>query len=102
MLLKDDFNKRAISGIQANLGPANVTLPTLEAVLRLTGMNVLPFNDAKTTAFVDAVAAGVTGMSRANISIIQVWFIKVYFALTQCDGHCVTWSGEKVYSVQLA
>jgi hypothetical protein len=62
-----------IAGAQANLGPANVTMPTLEAVIRLTGINVLPFNDAKTTAFVEAVAAGVTGMARANVSIVQVF-----------------------------
>jgi hypothetical protein len=54
------------------LGPATVSAPTLEAVLRLTGTNILPLTSNEIATLTGAVASCLSQESQLNVSIVQV------------------------------
>lgn len=58
--------------VQGMLGPANVSAPTLEAVLRLTGTNILPLNPSEIATLAGAVASCLDQVPEQDVYIVQV------------------------------
>eukprot|EP00884_Botryococcus_braunii_P000598 jgi/Botrbrau1/10539/Bobra.7_1s0018.2 len=58
--------------MQGMLGPANVTSPTLEAVVRLTGTNILPLTPNEIATLTGAVASCLNQVPQQDVYIVQV------------------------------